>query len=119
MQICQYNDNWYEEDENFMEKMQQDKFLTLTEELVGYKYETPMCNVGQVLVDLYHNEIHSLKNEVNLGLPLDYCLDLTTSDELVARACRPLEQYCSQNNNNYTCVKKCCNNYEALIIDVE
>ncbi|CAI6355806.1 unnamed protein product [Macrosiphum euphorbiae] len=76
--------------------------------MVGYYFMPPTCNDTQVLVDVPAVEVSRLM-EVEpsaVELPPDYCFDLTPSDELVARTCRPRDQYCGK--GNYTCVNKCC-----------
>ncbi|XP_008181207.1 G-protein coupled receptor Mth2 [Acyrthosiphon pisum] len=71
-------------------------------------YPPPYCNDMEVLVNVPPVEVRGLmeSHPSPIELPPDYCFDLTPSDELVARACRPHGQYCGR--DNYTCVKKCC-----------
>ncbi|XP_060869452.1 probable G-protein coupled receptor Mth-like 6 isoform X2 [Metopolophium dirhodum] len=66
------------------------------------------CNATEVLVDVPAVEVRGLMEAHTspIELPPGYCFDLTPSDELVARTCRPRDQYCGR--GNYTCVKKCC-----------
>ncbi|XP_060860068.1 G-protein coupled receptor Mth2-like isoform X2 [Metopolophium dirhodum] len=85
--------------------------------MVGYDYEQPMCNSTQVLVDVPAMEVRGLMEAgpSAIELPPDYCFDLTPSDELVARTCRPRDQYCGQ--DVYTCVNKCCMGDELYVFD--
>ncbi|XP_060869450.1 G-protein coupled receptor Mth-like [Metopolophium dirhodum] len=71
------------------------------------------CNATEVLVDVHAVEVRGLMEAHTspIELPPNYCFDLTPSDELVARTCRPRGQYCGR--DDYTCVNKCC--YPGLI----
>ncbi|XP_003242341.1 G-protein coupled receptor Mth2 [Acyrthosiphon pisum] len=74
--------------------------------MVGYDYEQPLCDAGYVLVDLPAEEVLMESYPSVSGFPEERCFDLTPSDELVARTCRPRDQICGQ--DNYTCVHRCC-----------
>ncbi|XP_016658561.1 G-protein coupled receptor Mth [Acyrthosiphon pisum] len=71
-------------------------------------YPLSYCNTTEVLVDVPAEEVRGLMeaHPSPIELSRDYCFDLTPSDELVARTCRPRDQYCDR--GNYTCVNKCC-----------
>jgi len=76
--------------------------------MLGYEYNQPMCDNASVLVDVPAVEVGRLmeSDPSAFELPPGYCFDLTSSDELVAQACRPRDQYCGP--DRYTCVNKCC-----------
>ncbi|XP_001947610.2 probable G-protein coupled receptor Mth-like 3 isoform X1 [Acyrthosiphon pisum] len=71
-------------------------------------YLPPYCNDTDVLVDVPAVEVRGLMeaHPSPTEFPPDHCFDLTPSNELVARGCRPHDQYCGR--ANYTCVNKCC-----------
>lgn len=79
--------------------------------VVGYNYEPPKCGAADVLVDVAADELELLLRD---GPPPSYCFDLPWSADsghqqhgrLVARTCRPRDQYCS--GGRYTCANKCC-----------
>ncbi|CAI6343845.1 unnamed protein product [Macrosiphum euphorbiae] len=70
-----------------------------------------------VLVDVPAEEMPGLMeaNRSLIELSSGYCFDLTPSDELVARTCRPRDQYCGR--GKYTCVNKCCDNGDIMVYD--
>jgi len=75
------------------------------------------CNATEVLVDVPAVEVRGLM-EVHpspIELSPNYCFDLTPSKELVARTCRPRDQYCGR--GNYTCANKCCDPGYILVSD--
>ncbi|XP_016662688.1 G-protein coupled receptor Mth-like isoform X2 [Acyrthosiphon pisum] len=80
-------------------------------------YPPPYCNAMEVLVDMPAVEVRGLMeaNPSSVELPPDHCFDLTPSDELVARGCRPHDQYCGR--ANYTCVNKCCGVGRIFVYD--
>uniref|UniRef100_A0A2S2Q9I7 G-protein coupled receptor n=1 Tax=Sipha flava TaxID=143950 RepID=A0A2S2Q9I7_9HEMI len=77
---------------------------------VGYDYDSPKCGATEVLVDLTADEVELLPRDG--WPPPDHCFDLSWSADgggqqrLVARTCRPRDQYCS--GGGYTCANKCC-----------
>ncbi|XP_016656140.1 probable G-protein coupled receptor Mth-like 2 [Acyrthosiphon pisum] len=73
-----------------------------------YPHPPPYCNATEVLVDVPPVEVRGLMeaHPSPVELPPDRCFDLTPSDELVTRTCRPRDRYCGR--ANYTCVNKCC-----------
>jgi len=85
--------------------------------MVDYDYEQPMCDDTQVLVDVSAVELRRLMEadpsaaEFRSG----YCFDLTPSNELVARTCRPHDHYCGQ--VGYTCINTCCPDGKNFVID--
>ncbi|XP_003242502.2 G-protein coupled receptor Mth2 [Acyrthosiphon pisum] len=83
--------------------------------MVGYDYEQPKCDDKQVLVDVPAVEVRRLMkvDPSAVELPPGYCIDLTPSDEMVARTCRQRDQYCGR--GNYTCVNKCCNHDQMYV----
>lgn len=86
--------------------------------MVGYNYEPPKCDTAHVLVDLSVLEVRGLMEAANpspVELPPGYCFDLTPSDELVARTCRPRDQYCGR--GRYTCVNKCCKGDRMIVAE--
>eukprot|EP00102_Acyrthosiphon_pisum_P011401 XP_008180115.1 PREDICTED: uncharacterized protein LOC103308473 isoform X2 [Acyrthosiphon pisum] len=87
--------------------------------MVGYDYEQPKCNATQLLVDVPAVEVRGLMEAQSSAIefPPDYCIDLTPSDEMVARTCRPRDQYCGR--DGYTCVKKCCKRNQMYVLDDE
>ncbi|XP_060856632.1 probable G-protein coupled receptor Mth-like 3 [Metopolophium dirhodum] len=84
--------------------------------MVGYNYEQPLCDPAYVLADVPAVEVRGLMeaDPSAVELPPGYCFDLTPSDELVARTCRPRDQYCGR--GRYTCVNKCCKR-DRMIVD--
>ncbi|XP_060857066.1 G-protein coupled receptor Mth2-like isoform X2 [Metopolophium dirhodum] len=101
-----------EDDEEYLRRMMQrlrDGFRVVADAvMVGYDYEQPKCNATQVLVDVPAVEVRGLMeaDPSAIVLPPGYCFDMTPSDELVSRTCRPRDQYCGR--DGYTCVNKCC-----------
>ncbi|XP_060857059.1 G-protein coupled receptor Mth2-like [Metopolophium dirhodum] len=85
--------------------------------MVGYDYTPPKCDATQVLVDVPAVEVRGLMeaHPSAIELPPGYCFDLTPSDELVARTCRPRDQYCGR--DGYTCVNKCCTDGKNYFVD--
>ncbi|CAI6347389.1 unnamed protein product [Macrosiphum euphorbiae] len=73
------------------------------------------CLEDKVLVDVSAEEMPGLMeaHPLPIMLQLDYCFDLTPSDQLVSRTCQPRDQYCSR--GNYTCFNKCCENGEIIV----
>ncbi|XP_016657296.2 uncharacterized protein LOC107882834 isoform X3 [Acyrthosiphon pisum] len=111
------------DDDEYLRRMMQrlrDGFRVVADAVVvGYDYEQPMCNATQVLVDVPTTEVSVLMeaNPSVVELPPGYCFDLTPSDELVARTCRPRDQYCGQ--DGYTCVNKCCKRDKIIVVNDE
>eukprot|EP00102_Acyrthosiphon_pisum_P020084 XP_016657294.1 PREDICTED: uncharacterized protein LOC107882834 isoform X1 [Acyrthosiphon pisum] len=109
------------DDDEYLRRMMQrlrDGFRVVADAVVvGYDYEQPMCNATQVLVDVPTTEVSVLMeaNPSVVELPPGYCFDLTPSDELVARTCRPRDQYCGQ--DGYTCVNKCCKRDKIIVVN--
>ncbi|XP_025192466.1 uncharacterized protein LOC112592578 [Melanaphis sacchari] len=87
---------------------------------VGYDYEPPRCGAAHVLVDVPAGEVAGLMGEADRSaagmLPPGYCFDLTPSEELVARTCRPRDQYCDR-GGRYTCVNKCCKGDRMIVAE--
>lgn len=87
--------------------------------VVGYNFESPMCANGYLLIDVQAEDVRQLLYNATTAdqhsLPEDYCFDLTSpsSPELVARTCRPRDQYC---HGHYTCANKCCRG-DKIIVD--
>ncbi|CAI6344034.1 unnamed protein product [Macrosiphum euphorbiae] len=71
----------------------------------------------EVLIDVPAEEMPGLMeaHPSPIVLPSGYCFDLTPSDKLVARTCRPRIQYCGR--GKYTCVNKCCDNGDIMVYD--
>lgn len=86
--------------------------------MVGYNYEAPKCDTANVLVDVSAVEVRGLMEMADPSaaeLPPGYCFDLTPSNELVARTCRPRDQYCGR--GRYTCVNKCCKGDRMIVAE--
>ncbi|XP_026821272.1 probable G-protein coupled receptor Mth-like 3 [Rhopalosiphum maidis] len=86
--------------------------------VVGYDYEPPKCDAAHVLVDVPAGGVSGLMGAADAsadGLPPGYCFDLTPSEELVARTCRPRDQYCDR--GRYTCVNKCCKGDRMIVAE--
>ncbi|KAL4103466.1 hypothetical protein QTP88_018843 [Uroleucon formosanum] len=83
--------------------------------MVGYDYDHPLCDTASVLVDVPAVEVRGLMEADTPAaeLPPGYCFDLTPSDELVARTCRPRDQYCGW--GRYSCVNKCCKLNQRIV----
>jgi len=111
------------DDDEYLRRMMQrlrDGFRVVADAvIVGYDYEQPKCDATQVLVDVPAVEVRGLMETgpSAIVLPPGYCFDITPSDELVARTCRPRDQYCGR--EGYTCVNKCCNRDQVYVIDDE
>lgn len=88
--------------------------------VVGYNFESPKCANGYLLIDVQAEDVRQLLHNATAAdqhsLPEDYCFDLTSpaSPELVARTCRPRDQYC---HGDYTCANKCCKG-DKMIVDL-
>lgn len=94
------------------------RFRSLT--AVGFAHEPPKCDAGSVLADVPVDETAGPDRAPNPSAS-DYCLDLkwtpaggdeSSVEELVARACRPRDQYC---RGRYTCANKCCKFGKILV----
>jgi len=111
------------DDDEYLRRMMQrlrDRFRVVADAvMIGYDYEQPKCNATQVLVDVLAVEVRELMeaDPSAIELPSDYCFDMTPTDELVARTCRPRDQYCGR--DGYTCVKKCCKHDQMYVVDDE
>ncbi|CAH1731186.1 unnamed protein product [Aphis gossypii] len=88
--------------------------------VVGYDYEPPKCDAAHVLVDVSAAEVSGLMgggaDPSAVDLPSGYCFDVTPSDELVARTCRPRDQYCRY-RGRYACVNRCCKGDRMIVAD--
>lgn len=89
--------------------------------MFGYNFEAPKCANGQLLIDVVRAEdvrqlLYNVTTTDRRSLPEDCCFDLTSpsSSELVARTCRPRDQYCHGGN---TCANKCCKG-DKMIVDL-
>lgn len=91
---------------------------------VAYDYGPPACGARDVLVDVLvdvpADDVRLLLSRRRPAADDDYCLDFaadfTAGHEpgLVARACRPRDQYCRR-DGRYTCVNKCCKDGKAIV----
>lgn len=86
--------------------------------MVGYDFEPPKCASGYMLTDVPADDVRRLLDNVTetgrQPFPADHCFDLTSQwpPKLVARTCRPRDQYC---RGNYTCANKCCRGDRMIV----
>jgi len=82
---------------------------------ISFEVQLYCFDEEKVLVDVPAEELPGLMeaHPSPIVLPSGYCFDLTPSDQLVARTCRPRDQYCGR--GNYTCVNKCCDNGDIFV----
>ncbi|XP_008188618.1 uncharacterized protein LOC100568573 [Acyrthosiphon pisum] len=82
--------------------------------MVGFNYEPPLCDAGNVLVDVPPEEMRwMLKAYSSVAeLPPSYCFDLSQPRWLVAWECRS-DQICDQ--GTYMCVHKCCKGNQMIV----
>ncbi|CAI6351369.1 unnamed protein product [Macrosiphum euphorbiae] len=95
------------------------RFRVAADETLEISYDgESFCHKKEVLVDVPTEEVRGLMeaHPSTIELPsVFYCIDLSLMSKLVARTCRPRDQYCGR--GNYTCVRKCCDNRD-IIVDV-
>ncbi|CAI6356682.1 unnamed protein product [Macrosiphum euphorbiae] len=69
--------------------------------MVGYNYEQPLCDAGEVLVDVPTAVLEMLMQAYSSAseLPPGYCFDRTSSNELVALTCHPAAVVCCNSSS--------------------
>ncbi|XP_008188613.2 probable G-protein coupled receptor Mth-like 12 [Acyrthosiphon pisum] len=110
--------SWANGDKQMHRMMQllKDEFQVVADAvMVGFNYEPPLCDAGNVLVDVPPEDMMFMfkANSSVAELLPRYCFDLTPPDGLVARTCMLQDLFCKW--DVYKCMHMCCKGDRMMV----